>query len=419
MSQRLIPISAVVLLVSLLAILMPPATASEVQPLTLDAAVQIAYNEGPESKRAELELAETLLQAANLEHQHQLGAPGRQTIRIDFDLGTLGELLDEWIDDFQPPRMSIPIGGPSDMERAQIEEVLPIQFAALRQTAGAAYDQRMGSIRTQIIDAYYARVLAEGNLEVQERAFERLTVQQEQVRALYDQGMIPHMDLIQMEMALASAHAERLDAQDTVTLASASLNRRLGRPLGDDITLRLDPIPLTPPEGDLGRDEETARAASAEITALEGQLAVAEKELDLFGRYKGTFTRRRTYHEYELAVERKELELHDAERNVELAVLATESRLTRAFGQLGARDQQQSVAERGLEAVQLKYEAGLTTITDVLEAQNALLGAELAHLSATVEILSTKADRDTLLGRVGPYVADRRTAIETRIGELR
>ena len=412
---------AAALCILLLPILVLPsaAAASEVRPLTLDGALQAAYEEGPGAARARLELAEMLLQAADLEHQHRLGPPGRQSISVQFDMGTFGEWLEENTEDYQPPRMTIPLGGPSDMEKAQIEEILPIQFASLRNTAKAAYVQRMSGVRTGIVEAYHRLILSREEVELRTAAVNRLEVQLGHVRAMYDRGVVPELDVIGVEAALAGVRADLFDAREAADLAQASLNRSLGQPLDTRLDPVTDVVPAEAVEADLRGDILEAREASAEVAALRGQLEVAEKEMVIFRRIKGTYSPRRAYHERELAVQRKQIELYDAKGNAEMAIWAIRSRIARAAQQVGAREGQVAAAQRGLEVARLKYGAGMVTISEVLEAESNLLGVELAHLSVSVELMAARADRNTLLGRVGPHVEETMVQIEAEIEGLR
>ncbi len=407
-----------ILLLSILAL--PPAVAaSEIRPLTLDGALQAAYEEGPGAAKARLELAEMLLRAADLEHQHRLGPPGRQSISVQFDLGTFGEWLEENTEDYQPPRMTIPLGGPSDMEKAQIEEILPIQFASLRNTAKAAFAQRMSGVRTGIVEAYHRLILSREEVKLRIAAVERLQVQLGHVRAMYDRGVVPELDVIGVDAALASARADLFDARESADLAQASLNSSLGQPLDTRHEPVTDASPDNAVEADLRTDILEAREASAEVIALRGQLEVAEKELELFRSIKGTYSARRAYRERELAVQRKQIELRDAEGNAEMAIWAIRSRIARATQGIVAREQGVAAARRGLEVARLKYGAGMVTISEVLEAESNLLGAELAHLSVSVDLMAARADRNTLLGRVGPHVEETMAGIEAEIEELR
>ncbi len=414
MLRRLAVVACILIIPGLIA--GPGARASEIPSVTLEGAVELAYEEGAEAKKAEIELSETLLKAANLEHQHRLGPPGRQSITIRFDV-PLPE--NEEIPEKLPIEFSIPIGGPTDMEEAQVEEILPIQFASLRRTAEAAFEQRMASIRSRVIEQYFGAILAQEELDVRRAGVERLEVQRDQVAAMYDRGVVPELDLVQVEAALSNARYEQFEAEEMRDMAFAALNRSLGQPMDARPTLITTEIPDNPLDASLPEDIEQAREASAEIAALEGQLEVAEQELDIFRRIKGTYSPRRSYRERELEVERKEIELLDTERGIELSAMGLRSQIARARAQVDATAQGLAAAERALEVSQLKYDAGMHTISEVLEADASLMGAELAHRAAGVEVLAKTADRDTLLGRVGPHVEERLEAIRSDIEELR
>ncbi|MFP4199796.1 MAG: efflux RND transporter periplasmic adaptor subunit [Clostridia bacterium] len=392
----------------LTAMVAPTVAASEIQSINLEGAIERAYRDGNESRKAELELEENLLQAANLEHEHRLGPPGRQTMNITFEMpdpDSPGDTI--------PVEMSLPMGGPSDLEKAQIEEVLPIQFASMRRSSEAAFEQRMAGFRADVIDAYFGAILGEREVELRRASEARLQIRRDQVEAMYRGGMVPEMDLVQVGASLASARADRFEAEENARLARASLNRLLGLPLDAEPSLLAPQMPTAPPETDLRDDILEAREANAEISALEGQLEVAEKEMELYRRIKGGFSARRAYRERELEVQRKQIELREAEVSSELGMWNVRSQIDRALAQLESRREAVAAARHGLEVARVTYEAGMNTITEVLEAESGLLGAELAELGSSVEVLSAHADRDTLLGRVGPHVRERIEAINS------
>ncbi len=404
---------AICLLIIPALLLSPGVGASEVPSITLESAIQRAYVEGADAKKARIELLETLLQAAELEHQHRMGPPGRQSITITIPLE---DLLGEGT---PPLQMSLPIGGPTDLEKAQVEEVLPIQFDSLRRTAAAAYEQRMASVRAGVIEAYFSAILAQEEVELRRAAVERVEAQLNQVRALFEAGVVPELDVVQVEAALAGAASELFEAEENASLAAASLNRLLGLPLDARPVLLTEDASEIVPQMDTREDVLESRGASAELAALVGQLEVAEKEMELYRRIKGTFSARRAYRERELEVERKEIEIHELQVNLEMGVLSLHSRIARASDQADSLFVQKTAARRGLDVARLRYEAGMTTVTDVLEAQTSLLGTELAEMAASVEILKALADRDTFLGRVGTHVEERMLEIEEDIDSLR
>ena len=180
-----------------------------------------------------------------------------------------------------------------------------------------------------------------------------------------------------------------------------------------------DVSPDLPLKGDPETDIEKARAESAKLTALEGQLEVAEKELAIFHDAKGGFSGRRAYRERELEVEQQELQLEKARRELTLAVHSLRSNIRQAENKYQAIDQQLKAARDGYEVARLKYESGRNTLTDVLAAESDLLAAELAELGAAIGLATAQAEREALLGGVDDIVPETIESVHDDIEALR
>lgn len=412
----------VLALVSLIlsAVLLPQATARQERGLTLEMAQYEAQTQSLAAEEARLALEDMRLEAANLEHQHELGPPGRQTITFELDLGPVKDFLEELGQDVEPIRISIPVGEPSDLEKAKIEELLPVQFAALRRTADAQFRQGMARLRSNAIEHYFGALLAQEQVALKAQTLDRLETQQQQVDLMLEQGLVPELEKSQIDAAVAQAEVDSFEAKEEAELAKKNLLHFLGRPMEDPLTLLTEDVsPDLPLKGDPETDIEKARAESAKLTALEGQLEVAEKELAIFHDAKGGFSGRRAYRERELEVEQQELQLEKARRELTLAVHSLRSNIRQAENKYQAIDQQLKAARDGYEVARLKYESGRNTLTDVLAAESDLLAAELAELGAAIGLATAQAEREALLGGVDDIVPETIESVHDDIEALR
>lgn len=247
-----------------------------------------------------------------------------------------------------------------------------------------------------------------------------------EVRAMFEREMVPRNDLLAAQVALANAEQGRLRASNALDLAKASYNRRLGAPLTREV--QLEPtLPVL--ESDFERvsvDELIARAldqrnelvalqaqanamgyrADVERARLRPQLALSGGysylESEMFDRerfasasltmswplFDGGVTRHRSA---ALRRTQRALEERRADLETQIALETRQAWLDLQEARNRARVTAEAVAqsEENLRLARRQYQAGLVTITRVLEAEslrvtsrtnhdNALLDADLA-----------------------------------------
>src|SRR5690606_36235621 len=96
----------------------------------------------------------------------------------------------------------------------------------------------------------------------------------------------------------------------------------------------------TPSHWDYDEDLAKALENSAQVQAAKGQLAVAEKDLELFREHRGGFQGRTTFRERELAVAQAMVNLEEALRRTESKVRGIGSRLAQASVRVDAARRQ-------------------------------------------------------------------------------
>lgn len=373
--------------------------------LTLDSAVNTALLMSTQARRAEINLEEQLVTAIALEEQHRAGAPLEQCFPVGVDQMT-GMPIERCL-------------GPSDYEAAQIEELLPEQVEAIRGAAAAAYRQQMAALQSQVIESYYNAVLAQGAVELHATHLERMARHEANARRALEQGTIAELDLAQAEAGLAQAQAEAFAAEEQAQLALLNLKELIGLPLDRQTSLASGVADWTPSHWDYDEDLAKALENSAQVQAAKGQLAVAEKDLELFRKNTGGFRGRVTFRQRELAVAQALVNLEEAQRRTETQVRGIHSQLAQAALRVDAARRQAELARRVADLAHLRYEVGLATTVDVLEAEGTLLQAELGRLQALIGAHTAEAQRRVLVGETPPQVARRLENISRQVGELR
>ncbi len=374
--------------------------------LTLEDALQEAVDSGSAAVQARLSLQEALLEAADWQHEHEMGPPRGHSITLP-----TGEE--------EPATTTITLGEPSRLQKAQVEKLLPLKAEVSREAARAAYMQQMAALRAEAAEAYYDAVSAQREVQLQEDSLEVFEAHRDRAEALFEEGEVAELDVLQAEAQLTEQKATLRSAQQRLKQAVLSLNQLTGAELDRRVILPETGYGELPVRADIEEDIQRALAADAEIAGIRAGLQVAQKELDLFVQHHGSFSARRSYQKRYRAVKEAENKLHQAHREVEVRIRQLHSQLDDAAARVEALDEQVKLLRRAEEAALLRYQEGLAPVTELLDASVGVQEARLARLQAELSYLTIDAGRQALLGTVPESVEDEFLQVKQEIEQLR
>ncbi|MFZ2629181.1 MAG: TolC family protein [Rugosibacter sp.] len=271
------------------------------------------------------------------------------------------------------------------------------------------------SLKLRVSDAYVGVLRAGRMLQVAEGHVASLTAHARDVENLYTQGMVAKSDLLSAQVALADARQKALQAANGLDLARAAYNRLLGRPL--DQVVALDDLSPGAAEQSLPALTERAISQRSELAALAQQIEALRHQagavrgengpqVALSGGYGyqenryqvnpgqwmvtlgakwnlfdgGVVSHRASAVERQaaaLAEQREELASIVA-LQVRQAWLDVEETKKRILVTQSAIAQ----AEENLRVVRDRYGSGLSTHTEVLDAETLRVNSEASHASA-------------------------------------
>jgi len=285
-----------------------------------------------------------------------------------------------------------------------------LEAARLGETADAQ------NLKLRVADAYVNVLRASRMLKVTESHVASLQAHAQDVGNLHEQGMVAKSDLLSVRVALADAQQRKLQVANGLDLACAVYNRLLGRPLDQPVSLdELSPEATTPEpppaltERALAQRSELA-ALARQIEAMRHQAAAVRGEtapqVALSGGY-GYQANRYQVHpgqwmvtlgaKWNLfdggvvghranAVERQAAAL--TEQRDELAsLIALQVRQTwldvqETRKRLIVTQSTIAQAEENLLVARDRYANGLSTHTEVLDAETLRTGSESNHATA-------------------------------------
>jgi outer membrane protein TolC len=296
----------------------------------------------------------------------------------------------------------------------RVESQIALADANLR-GAQAVFQRTTQQVVFSTQQAYLRGLLARENLVAAQQTMEQAGESLRVARARVQAGVAAEFDALQAEVAVANAEHGLVRAAAEVRGADASLNALVNHPLGESLELT-DTLAPRPVSGALqaaidqalrGRPELAEMAARIEATKASIALAASGARptvsvganYDVSGTpgsnsgawsatlavtlslYDGGITREKI-REAELRLQQLDAQQASVRQQVELEVRQAWLALEQAAGELAAASK---AVEQGREAAriaQVRYEAGLGTLLEVLSAQNTLAQSQLGLASA-------------------------------------
>ena len=407
------------------------ATALAQTPLSLQQAVSMALEKNPQRKMAAADqrAAEAGLQEARSALLPRVSFTESATRGNDpvYVFGTRLRQERFTISDFTLNRLNTPTPIGNFSSRFSGNWNLFDSFANLKSVARAKDLQRAAGHRLQradqetifrVVQAYLGLLLAQKQQDVAEQSVKTAQSILERSQARYQSGVVVQSDLLSAQVRMASRQEELIRARNNVTFAVAQLATAMGVPADNEFqpSQRLSEGAL--PQAALADLEKQALASRPDLRQIEAQQMAQEKsvsiaksafgprlnafggwesdsasllqsqgnnwvagvelQLDLFqgGAKKAQLTR-------EKALEERIAAAHQAATDqVRLEVRRTWYDFDSARQQVGVAQAAVGQAEESMRINQNRYDAGITTITDLLTIEEAMRRAQTDYWEA-------------------------------------
>lgn len=300
------------------------------------------------------------------------------------------------------------------------------------QAAGLSVSAEQSSLIMDVTEAYYQLVLAAQRRDVIEERIGSLNLHFDNVRHFFDAGIVTRNDVLQTEVALSNGLIQLNQAESAIIKARVRLAVLLGRDRGDDIDVPAivpDAETVTPDnEGMVERAlQQRFEPASIQrrIQATEEMQRVTRSVLFPSLYAMGTYSVANPNTRYQPVDDqfeddwsvgimlrfipfdwgRTNRQLGEVEATkrqlaarLELVRQSISAQVTTIYESLREMDQRKSLidrkvlqAEEGLRVARELYAAGVTTNSDVLDAETNLLFVQLDRTHVRIEYIITKA----------------------------
>lgn len=432
-----------VLLVLLMSGLPIPAVANEVEPplLDLDQAITLAL-EGNHSLRAAEARRETA--AAGVDEARAERRPRLDLVaayqRTDNPTLVFSNKLAQGIfgpEDFAIDQLNEPAAIDHFATRLRFAQPLwtggRLRFARQAadqgyEAADAALEARRQRLVYEVTEAHSGAVLAAAEVTVTRQAHETAGAHVALARDLFEAGLVVESDVLSAELRQAELTERVIRAESRLEVARAGLNAVLGRDLITPFRLPetlVDPVLLSEKEGEaadlealiaraqeqhpalLVARQQSAAAESAWRLQRAGRLPVVGLEAmveangeDFFGADGDNVTlgvglewnldgqRRRARTRAAAAAHRESLEgVAQLADGIALEVRSAERELRAARAAHQQAERGIALAERSRIIIEDRYREGLTTLTELLDAEIALTQAQMRRLAARRDVL--------------------------------
>jgi outer membrane protein len=443
--------AAALLLLSLPGLLLAQQT-GEPSPLTLQQAVNIALEKNPERKAA---LADTRAASADVREARSFLLPhvtfSETATRGNDPVYVFGSKLRQQrftTADFALSILNTPPPFGNFATRLGGTWNLFDSFASWRavhraerreDAAGHQLERTDQEIVFRVVDSYYSVLLAKKQLEAAEQAMKTAQAILDRSKDRFESGVVVESDFLSVQVRMAARKQELIRAQNKLALSRTQLNTAMGIATGNefepDEALAERSLPATSLEEaekkavDMRPDLKRVRSAEAaqqesvsiakssfgpRVSAFAGWeadnptfaaggggnnwLAGIEVQFDLFqgGAKRAQLSRERAMQEKVAAVK-------------EMATDAVRLEVRRTYYDLDAARQQIEVARTAIAASQEslrinqnRYDSGLSTITDLLAAEEAARRSQTDYWESIYRYHTGYANLELAIGKLSP-----------------
>ena len=282
-------------------------------------------------------------------------------------------------------------------------------------------------------DAYFKFMAARDNVKLNQESVERLERYLQDVKLQFEVGVVAKVDVLRSEVELAKAKQSLIEAQNTYDLTMANLNNIIGFPLTTELNVKgdlsyaryekelafcVDAALRQRPE--ISQYTDAAKSAQEGITIAKSGYLPTVSAVYNAGWYDSKFAGGNNYNwsvylltnwtlfdsgltagKVKQAVEgykKAQEQLKQTVDSVQLDVRQTYLSLKSAEQSIATSSSAVGLAEEDYKIKVIRYQAGVGTNLDVLDAQVALTTAKNNFLKAMYEYNNFRAKLDKAMG---------------------
>ncbi len=360
-----------------------------------------------------------------------------------------GGLNDSWYNKYVVPNATTS-GEPKDKisnnYSNSVTATMPLytggQLSGAIKSAKASYKSALvgvqksyNDMRSTVTNGYFMVLQADDMQVLARESVDRLAEHLKNVKAQYDVGVVAKVDVLRSEVELANAQQNLIKAENAYKISEANFNKIIGLPLATNLFLE-DTLNYTPYDKDLAycldyasKNRPELEQAKQGIEVARGAVKVArsgyQPQISAFASQNwatgdghwpadeesdwavgvnvnltifDTGVTRAKSHAAEANYFSAQEAYRDTVDAVMLDVRSQYLNLREAEKRISTTEVAVSQAEEDYRIAQLRYQAGVGTNTDVLDAQVALTDAQTNYLQSVYDYNISKTNLETAIG---------------------
>jgi outer membrane protein len=316
------------------------------------------------------------------------------------------------------------------------------QAKQMNEAVGHSLDRTDQEIVFRVVSSYYDVLFAAKKLEVAEQSAKTANSIMEHSQARFDSGLTVESDLLTAKVRMAARQTEMIRARNTLEVARAQLNTAMGMPIDSPFQTTEALAERTLPAPVLGEVEKQALANRPDLKRIASEEAAQRQSVSMaksaFGPRVNAFAGWEMdnptfvaggggnnwlggievqFDIFQGGAKRAELSRQRAleEKVVAMKQAASDAvrlEVRRAYYETDANRQQIEVAraaiaqaQGSLRINQDRYDSGLTTITDLLGAEDAARRSQSDYWEAVYHFQTSYANLELASGSLNPQSA--------------
>ncbi|KKX54733.1 TolC family protein [Brevibacillus borstelensis] len=258
------------------------------------------------------------------------------------------------------------------MTRAQADLTTKLNDLAVKVTES--------QVKLGVQQAYYNLLHAEADLNLKKQSLNRAQTQLKVAKAAFDVGTKAKTDILQAEMGVAGAQAALAAAENTVEINRMKFNEIIGVDVNKKWKLAPENKQVAAPTLTLQQAQEKALAQRIEVQQKAGELDLAQLNVKLFeewsllSTYQGRIARNN--------VEKAKLAIDEQNRQIKMEVAENYLTLNAAKVAIDFKKKAQEAAAESYRLTNLRFENGLATTLEVIQAEEEYSDRENQYLEA-------------------------------------
>ncbi|MGE4284388.1 MAG: TolC family protein [Clostridia bacterium] len=256
--------------------------------------------------------------------------------------------------------------------------------------------QTVESVKFAVENNYFTLLNAKENLNIQEDIYNLAVENLNIANQKYDLGTISEIELLSFKTSVAQAEVDRKSAQRALEYAQMNFNKALGMPLNTKVQLT-DAIKVEAPESiDIEEKVSQAFVNRMEIISAKEQYEADKLYFEITAKWYPSNTYK--HQQAKQTVELSEYSLTNTNQTVEISVRKAHMDMLDAYESLVVLQQTEEQLQKVYDIAKIKYENGMGTNTEVLEAMNQLKEIKLGKSKAQLGYNLTKKQFEVSYG---------------------